>query len=188
MKFFPLTSSAVPPTVAALPSVPFDGQEVYFQTSSMATDGVRWHLIYRLAATGNHKWEYVGGSAIRAWEQTQSSITGTTYADPSVGNAGPSITLPLAGDYDFTFTVQCWNDTATFDARSSLKIGAASAADDECVVVFSSTANMMGTPSRTLRRNVSAANTVCKLHYRSGASGTAQFLRRELLARPVRVG
>lgn len=185
-KFLTLIEAPNHPTlVTSLPSSPVDGQEIYLQTSSMALDGVRWHLAYREASLSPYKWEFVGGGSLRSWAQTQVSTSGTTYVDLS---GGPSLTIPVAGDYIFTFSVQQWANTALDSARAALKIGSTATTDDESAPTVSSTAGAFHNPSRTMMRNVQTAGSVCKLQYRGSSANSVEFMRRELLAYPVRVG
>lgn len=182
MKFFSLTSSAVPPTVAGLPSTPFDGQEVYFQTVSMATNGVRWHLAYREAATGNYKWEFVGGGSIR-----DEVMTGqTTASDTNVDLSGPTITVPLKGVYAYRAGAKALNDsTGGYATVESMNAGVATG-----VIFFHQSAvlNNAGYPSIEGLVTIAAANDIFKLVYRRGGGGTASFSDRRLSIVPVKVG
>src|SRR4051812_20323941 len=91
-----LSGPAVP-LVTSLPTSPVDGQVIDYLAD--ATNGVVWHLRYRLASASIYKWEYVGGPAL-VTETTPAgddSTTSTTY----VALATPTtLALPLAGDYD----------------------------------------------------------------------------------------
>jgi hypothetical protein len=94
-----------PPLVSALPSEPKDGAEVYFQNTGMGEKGIAWHLRFR-AASAEHKWEFVGGAPLHAASTGASkAVTGNVWTPIS----GPSVTVPLAGDYDVraTGTLQC---------------------------------------------------------------------------------
>lgn len=82
------------PLVSVLPSNPFDGQEIYYQSAAMAANGEIFHLRYRAASASGNKWESISGSKL----VTQGVSGSTTSATPTP--VGTGITVPLAGDYD----------------------------------------------------------------------------------------
>lgn len=84
--------------VTSLPIAPVDGQECYFLAD--ATAGVNWHLKYRAASASAYKWEFIGGGYLFARQGAAfTAATGSgAYADP--GASMPTVTVPLAGDYD----------------------------------------------------------------------------------------
>jgi hypothetical protein len=88
--------------VSALPTNPYDGQEVYYLAS--ATKGVVWHLRYRAASASAYKWEYLGGAALTAQQTDLTGVFGTgtwgTLKQLAADSATNSIILPLAGDYE----------------------------------------------------------------------------------------
>lgn len=91
---------AVIEIVTGLPGSPYDGQEIYFQSSGMATLGVAWHLRYRAGASGSYKWEYLGGGDLYSAVSSgggPSSITSATWSNAPTTQC--EVTLPLAGDY-----------------------------------------------------------------------------------------
>lgn len=88
--------------VSALPGSPVNGQEIYFQTAAMAAAGVVWHLRYRSAATGSYKWEFVGGREIVSSAGASGTFTTANTSTFTSWTNGPSLTVPLAGDYDIT--------------------------------------------------------------------------------------
>jgi hypothetical protein len=94
------------PLVAALPTSPVDGEEVYFQDATLAPEGIIWHLRYKDVATypGFH-WEYVGGSRWESPDYANRSAFNTanitSYIDLS--NSGISYTIPRHGVYCYGF-------------------------------------------------------------------------------------
>lgn len=92
----PVTGYTPPPYQATLPGSPSDEDEVYLIAD--ATAGVIWHLRYNAGSASAHKWEFVGGSALFDFETASESRDDAAYA--GLTTAGPSITVPLAGDYD----------------------------------------------------------------------------------------
>jgi hypothetical protein len=79
--------------VTVLPANPQDGDECYFQAD--ATNGVIWHLRYRVASSSAYKWEVIGGSDLYV------SYGADEYGPLNAWAAvtGMQMTLPLAGDY-----------------------------------------------------------------------------------------
>lgn len=109
-----LLTSTSTNVLTALPSSPVDGQEIRYQSTtggaaSMQSLGIVWSLRYRaLNADGTananaYKWEFVGGSPLAASVPGQSGAivvgAGAVNTWLDAGPLGPSVTLPLAGDY-----------------------------------------------------------------------------------------
>jgi hypothetical protein len=85
------------PLVSSLPASPADGDTVYLQTAAMATDGIIWTFRYRSGA-GTYKWEFVGGPPWAVEVATgQTQATNNAWVD--LATVGPSVTVPVAGDY-----------------------------------------------------------------------------------------
>jgi hypothetical protein len=80
------------PYVTSLPASPGDGQEVFYGAD--ASNHAVWHLRWRASAS---KWEFVGGNPIEAYDSSSVTRNSTSFGDFS--SAGPSVTVPLAGDY-----------------------------------------------------------------------------------------
>lgn len=178
-----VTAAPAAALLAALPASPFDGQSIYFQSAPMAEAGVTWHLRYRAAAS-TYKWEFVGGSALSTPVAGSLATASATY----VASGGPALTLPLAGDYQIGFTTQLTNSNAKAYGLATVKLGAATASDNECAFLYSPEAGAEGTTGRTMTRTALAAAASVEMQYRQVGGGTASFSRRELWARPVRVG
>jgi hypothetical protein len=79
--------------VSALPTSPQDGDECYFQSAAMATDGVIWHLRYR-AASASYKWEFLGGSPLLSTATATLSLSNGWLAYPT-----GQLAVPLTGQY-----------------------------------------------------------------------------------------
>ena len=114
-----------PTVVTALPGSPTDGQEVYLQTSAMATAQLIWHLRYRAAASGSYKWEVLGGAPIYAKMVNGSGAAIASYDTFAEGLQLPAV--PLAGKYilDMGFRIQ--SNAWPFEARLNLRNPANSA-------------------------------------------------------------
>ena len=98
----PPSGATKTPLVTALPVGPADGDECYFQADP--TTGVLWHLRYNAAATSSYKWEFLGGSALRAFDNANASGAGNNWFLPFT----PYVTLPLDGDYRILAQTDYW--------------------------------------------------------------------------------
>lgn len=169
---------------AALPVAPRDGQECYLLADA-ATSTV-WHMRYR-AATG--KWEYVGGRALEARVATSElmALALNTWGD--VATLGPSITVPLAGDYDLEFGA----DLIVGSNGQGVQAGIAQAALGNAVAPFigmvAAIAQVSGSLMTTSSMTALAANQVLRMRYRvqSVAGGTPTVANRWLKIRPWRL-
>lgn len=174
--------------VTSLPSSPVDGQEIFYAAD--ATNGVIWHLRYRSGSSSSYKWEFIGGAMLKATDvATSQATTSSTYTD--LTTAGPSVTAPLAGDYDVFAEALLGSTAATnFTLTVALKIGSAATSDNDIIFKLALYANNQTwiLPSRgTIRRTV-AANDVLKLQYKTNNSASGSFENRRLSVIPVRVG
>lgn len=87
--------------VSALPSSPYDTQEIYYQSAAMATAGVVWHFRYRLAGHATYKWEYLGGPPMHLHESGSTALAAVAgWQDPT---PTMPMTIPLNGEYHFGF-------------------------------------------------------------------------------------
>lgn len=104
---------ASPSLVSSLPVSPLDGEEVYFQSSGMATEGVVWKLRYRSGSSFEHKWEFVGGTRLSAGPVGAITTKAIGY---TALTGGPSVTVPLPGDY--IATVVCFMQLMVVGAQN----------------------------------------------------------------------
>lgn len=184
--------------VSALPSSPYDTQEIYYQSAAMATAGLIWHFRYRAGASGSYKWEGVGAQPPLAVEQvgginngTMESTTSTTFT--TLATAGPAITVPLAGDYDCKGSAQGWQGNA--GAAPGIRIwktgdGSVGWQDSEAIYFPNAASATAQTMLSTQRRVTAlAASNVVELRYVSSSVTTGvSFRNRNLWVAPVRVG
>jgi hypothetical protein len=89
------------PLVTSLPGSPADGQEVIYQADVAGTYGgpYNWPLRYRSAVS---KWEPIAKPVELLSEVTAASVGSGAWTAPT-GAAGPTISVPLAGDYGYDF-------------------------------------------------------------------------------------
>jgi hypothetical protein len=90
---------------SVLPSAPVDGQEHYYQPAGFP--GVLWHLIYNATSPSAFKWEWAGGSMMRARNTAVVTLAAAVNTPESIG---VSLTAPLAGEYAIGFGSSFNND------------------------------------------------------------------------------
>lgn len=181
-----VTTSLPPQYVTSLPSSPVDGQTVVYAAD--ATNGVMWTLRYRAASSSSYKWECIGGTALTASVATAQGTTSGTYTDLST--AGPTITLPLAGDYDIGIAAAMSSTTTGYGGNVSFSVSggaASSAADADGMLMLDANANIAESSSTVTRKTGLTAAAVT-MRYRMTVGGTATFSNRKLSITPVRVG
>lgn len=180
------------PVVSALPANPYNGQEIYYEAD--ATNGIYWHLVYRaVKADGTsdgsaYKWHYVGGPPLAAEVDTDETSTSGSYA--ALTTPGPSVTVPLAGDYKLEYGANIYvaSGSASDAAAMSVDIGASAAADADAISA-SAGANGQNSPMRVrTKTGLSASTALVSKYKRSAGSGTMHFRWRHLRVTPIRVG
>ncbi len=172
-------------TVTSLPTTNlYDGREVYYVAD--ATNGVTWHLKYK-SSEATYKWHYVGGQALYAAVETSQTKTANSYGN--LATTGPSITLPLAGDYRLEYGSNI--EGATVDRHyATIKLGASAAGDDESISVAIGNPggqSQGGDVSRILNITGRTAGEAMLMQYRTTLSSTATFVKRFITVLPVRV-
>jgi hypothetical protein len=179
------------PVVTALPSSPTDGQTIDYLAD--ATNGIVWRFKYRVASTSPYKWEFIGGAWIMQFVGQQ-SYRGASTSYGSINTVSPdaaspmTITLPLAGDYDFEIGAQMSMDQANAQGFISYTVGAA-AANDGWGIGFRSSSTVSDFGATRSRRHLGlAAGTTLSVQGRSPNVAIMYSYDRTFKARPVRVG
>lgn len=175
---FPAGKSIVP-VVTTLPSTPSDGDEIYLQTAAMLTDGIMWNLRY-VASDG--KWQFLGGGPQFVEDATGITMTGTAYSTPTTGTTGPSITVPVLGDYYVDFGSDMYQTTGGVGSVG-LAVGAATPTIG--ISYGGLTSGVHGT--RSTKLSAVAAGTVLSLKYKTTAN-TLNADGRWLKVTPKRLG
>jgi hypothetical protein len=181
--------------VTALPGSPYNGQVVDFLADQ--TNGVVWRLRFRsLQSDGvtpnpsSFKWEYIGGSDLRATVDAQQSQGISGYAN--LTTVGPSIALPLSGDWDVGVGCRIALGASTGQRGTmSYKIGATTALDVDGAtgMLFPPTGTASAEDSvYNVRRKtgLSAGDTIVA-QYKTELSAGISYDRRWMSLRPVRV-
>ena len=184
-------SAASPVYVANLPTTGLvDGQEVYLQTSAMATNGIAWHLRYRAAAPAATRWEFVGGAPI---EQTiNQGAGGSGYVGPLASGlnpipTGPSVVVPRPGDYIVNYgaviqSAQVGPVNIGIDGG-----GVAASASPMIQLSIDAAALAQRTGSLSVRRNVASANSTLAM-FASPVGTDVVVGARYLSITPIRLG
>ena len=186
-KSVPASALALGPTYeTSLPGSPVDGQEIYYAADT--TNGVIWHLRYR-SAGGTYKWEFIGGSALTSYIDTNQTTSSSTYGD--LATAGPSITVPVNGEYEITYQATIYNDSSASStgARIKLNINGSTLADTRPFIEhLSAVAFLLHSPVKTQIESVTGTRVVKMVYNNRTGSGNANFSQRFLSIRPVRIG
>lgn len=183
-----------PPLVAALPTyaASIDGDEVYYQSAALAALGILWHLRYRAAAV-THKWEVLGAPPPLVAEVAASANVASAGYNDLTGSPGPTVTLPLPGDYDVQVGAgELYAGSNGQQAWMSYAIGATAADDADALAsyVYNATAayrNDVVLPLSRARRKADLGAVALTAKYRVGA-GSVYAKNRSIRATPVRVG
>ena len=171
--------------VSALPSAPNDGDEIYYLAD--ATNGVVWHLKYRAAEVGSYKWYFVGGSPLEAFVDTRETrAAAVSFA--ALTTAGPTVTVPLDGDYDVQVGSIHFCASSTFTVHS-FDVGGAGAleSDGALTTIRAPAASDQWSVTGSVRRKTLAAATALTSKYKA-TPNAAEFMSRWMSVRPVRVG
>lgn len=176
-------------TVTSLPRSPIEGDEVLYLADDV--NSVIWHLRYRPIGS-LFKWEWVGGSTLRASNAGTSMTTAsTTYVDLST--PGPAITVPLAGDYVVEAWAQAQHGTAAALGTMAIKVGAAATSDTNAVR-GQAPANNYDISIAQLSKEISVptAGTVLTVQFKTNTGtltvNNAGLINPWMTVRPKRVG
>ena len=175
----------VRPFVTELPVTAQDGDEIRFLADS--TNGVVWHLRYRAGAPSAYKWEYLGGRPLYAAVFTQESTTSTSYG--SLATAGPSVTLPLSGDYDVSHGCQSQAAAGVGNASAvaSFAVGSTGPIDGDSSTVYGPNPTEASVVRTVRKTGLGAVALDMRFKIGTGA-GTAYFAHRWITATPIRLG
>lgn len=169
--------------VTALPGSPTDGQEVIY-TDSLTAPTYQWHLKY-VSAKASNKWIFVGGAPIVSEVATSEATNSSTYV--ALTTAGPSIAVPVAGDYIVSHGFM--TGTSNRGHQMSYDIGGTGAVDADRV---NGGANNVGDEQTFMRAKkktgLTAVTLTAKYKCDSGPTDTATFQHRWMQLVPVAIG
>jgi hypothetical protein len=173
----------------ALPTSPANNDR-FTLVDDVTNPTYQWTFRYNAGSSSAHKWELIGGTPLFSEVTASDTTSSTSYA--AIGTAGPSVSLPVAGDYDVE--IGCTSvpqGTAVNIAYMSYDIGATGAVDADCVAAQQGTAatgiqQITMTPSRK-RRKIGLTAVTLTAKYRSTGSAVG-FSNRWMSVMPIRVG
>lgn len=172
------------PILTSLPTVPDTvvGMNVVYVADS--ANSVLWNLTYYPTGSATYPWACVGGSPMAAYVDTSQTTASITYVN--LGTTGPTVTLPLAGDYIIDHGCRAANNTGD-QGIMSYSIGASAASDANAISNQSGGVNYITSVSRRMSVNVASASSAITAKYRGNLGGTATFDFRFVMAMPDRV-
>jgi len=177
------SSSSAPTYQTTLPGAPTDGQETILVDSTTAPT-YSWLLRYNSTLA---KWEFIGGRPAFAEVATSETTSSATYT--ALATAGPSIVLPVAGDYLVAIGAKSQPSTTSTTARMSYDIGGTGAVDVDAYEASWGTAGDPPLVNGTFQRvktGLSAVTLTAK--YRNSTATTATFAKRWMSVYPVKLG
>jgi hypothetical protein len=177
------TASAAPGYGTSLPGSPTDGQE-YILVDSTTAPTYAWRLRYNAGSASTYKWEFIGGSPAVVGVAASQGTASTSYVD--LATAGPSFTLPKAGDYDIEFGAASTSASATMNTFVGLHINGVLWQETLSLGPFGGAASIPSHGMMLLRPTGLTATHVVKLMYKVSA-GTGTWAGRILKVTPVRV-
>ncbi len=157
--------------------------EVYLEVDSAS--GIQWHLAYE-SGEATYKWRYIGGPPMFSEVTASEGVASATYA--ALATAGPSIAIPLAGDYDVEIAGAHYT-TANGGAGSymSYDIGGTGAVDVDATINAQATGvNSAFMSMSHTRRKLGLTAVTLTAKYRA-STGTGNFLQRRIFVTPVRL-
>ena len=153
-----------------------------------ATNGVYWDLIYD-GKNGELPWKKIGGPPLLDYIANDDERTVNSYAD--LATKGPSVVVPLKGDYRVACGSQGYsNVAAAVAAVMSYKVGATEPADIDGARSDTPAIKFFGVTAHSpkIEKKGLAAGTEILAKYKSFSSNNARWLGRWLEVDPVRVG
>lgn len=176
------TPAVTPSIGTALPSNPVDGQE-FTLVDSLSAPTYAWRLRY-IAAKSSNKWQFVGGSPLEAEVATGETTTEASYS--ALSTAGPSVAVPVAGDY---FVEHGFTSYSTAKPNwMSYDIGGTGAVDADAVEGgLDSVADAAGSFARRKKKSGLTAVTLTA-KYKASSGNTVGFKNRWISIIPIAIG
>lgn len=183
-------NAVITPFVTTLPVTAQDGDEVRYLADSTA--GVVWHLRYRASAPSIYRWEFIGGSSLYSEVATEEvygpSGSSDTFGD--LATVGPSVALPLAGDYDVQAGCRGHVNGVAGFSMMSYAIGGTAAVDADALVANEPAGDHTSPKSmaRWRRKTGLDAVTLTAKYRNNNTTVAGAFSARWIAVTPVRVG
>jgi hypothetical protein len=161
-----------------LPGSPGNGDETIL-VDSLASPTFSWRLRFNSTLA---MWEYIGGRAAFSEVTTAETTSSSTYV--ALATAGPSIVLPVAGDYEVTIGAHM-EISAQSAPRMSYDIGGTGAVDADAIGGQMDAGSRRYAYSKT-RVKVGLGAVTLTAKYRTSAN-TGTFLDRWMRVTPVKL-
>lgn len=167
--------------VTALPATPSDGDTCTL-TDNLTTGTYAWQFRY-VAARASNKWVFIGGGPIVSEVATSESTTSGTYV--ALTTAGPSIAVPVAGDYTVEVGAHITAGGASGTGhKMSYDIGGTGAVDADGIEAGMTTTTSSSN-ARAQKKALTAVTLAAK--YKASAN-TAVFKNRWMRLTPIAIG
>ena len=177
------SGASTPAVTAALPGSPTNGDEIILVDSTTAPT-YAWHLHY-ISAKSSNKWQFVGGSPIISEVTASESTASLSYT--ALTTAGPSVALPVAGDYIITIGFQGVASAANVGGYMSYDIGGTGAVDADGNHE-KTTGSLITHVLRTYKKTGLTAVTLTAKYKNVDTAGTFTFAYRVLSVLPIALG
>lgn len=178
--------SVTPPQyVTSLPTAPVNGQEIYYAAD--VTNGVIWHLRYNGTSSSSYKWEFIGGSDLRTFDNAESGpVSSPSPAAWTNINTAISVTVPLAGDYRYSAASNI-NVASAGNTYLGVATTASGTPTTSNQVYVTATTYGQSAVSGTLT-GVSASSALTLRYYFAVTAANVYRRAASLVVTPVRVG
>lgn len=153
--------------------------EVYVEVDS--ANGIQWHVAFE-SGEATYKWRFIGGPPLVSEVTNQDNTASTTYV--ALANAGPSLGLPRAGDYDVTIECAVVGAVSAMASYMSYDIGGTGAVDADSAETGPVTTSVAYGGRK--RRKSALATSTLTAKYRVSTSN-ATFGKRLMTVTPVRI-
>lgn len=169
-----------------LPASPIDGQEAVL-VDSITNPTYQWRFRYNAGSSSAYKWEFIGGTSAMSGVTAAEGTSSGSYV--ALTTAGPSFTVPRAGDYEVAFgsIIQC-NQDALSQGNHSFDVAAVSVASDSWSAQFV-TNRALDRASVTFEGrfyNIGSGGALVS-KYKSGTTNSHTFSNRWMRVIPLRV-
>lgn len=163
---------------STLPTTPSEGQ--FFSLAVAA--GIVWNFRYNSLSPSTYKWEFIGGPPLIHEVATGEGTTNTFYSDLTTD--GPTLTMPLAGEYLVNVSSRLGLTGATSD-RSFVGLYVNGALNSETSIDLNT--SWFGNLNLVRRVTISAVGQVVKMRYKDVNGMTSTYSNRLLFVTPTRV-
>lgn len=175
----PLLAAGTPS--ATPPASPVNGQ--LWVLPADAANGIVWLLRYNAGSASAYKWEFVGGSPMRALIPTDEVIAGSgSWLDPPT--VGPGFTAPRAGEYLADAGCGYYNAAATY-CYTGISVNNAAPTDPTPAIALPA-GNGAAIAVISAKILCSTASLIVKLRHQPGAAST-HVTQRWINLRPIRL-